>query len=296
MPVSRIQPPIHAVPVYRTSSYVFNDTEHAANLFGAERIGEHLLSNYESDSGRSRATRGPVGGRRGCLGLVFWNEPFSIRLSMSLRRETISSRRTIYMEVRIRNSMTFFQTWELPSSSLIPISLPASPRRSTKIPSTLFCETVSNPGVDIADLEAIAKIAHDNGLPLIVDSTFSTPYLTRPIDFGADIVVHSLTKWFGGHGTGIGGVVVDSGKFNWANGKFALYDEPDSSYHGLRWGHDLPEPLAPLAFILRMRTVPLRNLGACLSPDNAWIFCKVLRRCLFVWNAIALMLRQLRNI
>tara|TARA_B100000900_G_scaffold399333_1_gene401741 strand:- start:331 stop:1449 length:1119 start_codon:yes stop_codon:yes gene_type:complete len=136
----------------------------------------------------------------------------------------------------------------------------------------LFCETVSNPGIEISDLEAIAKIAHDNGIPLIVDSTFSTPYLTRPIEFGADIVVHSLTKWFGGHGTGIGGVVVDSGKFNWGNGKFPLYDEPDSSYHGLRWGHDLPEPLAPLAFILRMRTVPLRNLGACISPDNAWMF------------------------
>ena len=136
----------------------------------------------------------------------------------------------------------------------------------------LFCETVSNPGLDVADLEAISAIAHDHGIPLIVDSTFSTPYLTRPIDHGADIVVHSLTKWFGGHGTGIGGVVVDSGKFNWANGNFPLYDQPDGSYHGLRWGHDLPEPLASLAYILRMRTGPLRNLGACISPDNAWQF------------------------
>ena len=136
----------------------------------------------------------------------------------------------------------------------------------------LFCETVGNPGLDISDLEAIADVAHRHGLPLIVDSTFSTPYLTRPIEHGADIVVHSLTKWFGGHGTGIGGIVVDSGKFPWNNGKFPLYDEPDASYHGLRWGHDLPEPLAPLAYILRMRTVPLRNLGACISPDNAWQF------------------------
>ncbi|MGY8687608.1 MAG: PLP-dependent transferase, partial [Verrucomicrobiales bacterium] len=84
--------------------------------------------------------------------------------------------------------------------------------------------------------------------------------------------VHSLTKWIGGHGAGIGGVVVDSGRFNWGNGKFPLFDQPDASYHGLRWGHDLPEPLAPLAYILRMRTVPLRNLGACISPDNAWMF------------------------
>ena len=109
-------------------------------------------------------------------------------------------------------------------------------------------------------------------MPLIVDATFSTPYLTRPIDFGADIVIHSLTKWLGGHGTGIGGIVIDSGKFDWKAGKHPLFDEPDNSYHGLRWGHDLPEPLAPLAYILRMRTVPLRNLGACIAPDNSWQF------------------------
>jgi len=136
----------------------------------------------------------------------------------------------------------------------------------------LFCETVSNPALEVTDLEAVARIAHDHGLPLIVDSTFATPYLTRPIEHGADIVVHSLTKWLGGHGIGIGGIVVDSGRFPWAAGRHPLYTTPDSSYHGLRWGMDLPEPLRPLAFILRMRTVPLRNLGACISPDNSWVF------------------------
>jgi O-acetylhomoserine (thiol)-lyase len=136
----------------------------------------------------------------------------------------------------------------------------------------LFCESVSNPGLDVADIKAIANVADDHGIPLIVDSTFSTPYLTKPIEHGASIVIHSLTKWMGGHGTGIGGIVVDSGTFNWKNGNFPLYDNPDNSYHGLRWGHDLPEPLAPVAYILRMRTVPLRNLGACISPDNSWQF------------------------
>ncbi len=108
-------------------------------------------------------------------------------------------------------------------------------------------------------------------LPLVVDSTFTTPYLYRPIEDGADIVVHSLTKWLGGHGTGIGGIVIDSGKFDWTDEKFRLYNEPDESYHGLRYAHDLGD-LNRLAFILRMRLVPLRNLGACISPDNAWMF------------------------
>ena len=132
----------------------------------------------------------------------------------------------------------------------------------------IFCETVSNPALEISPLEDLSKIAKDSGLPLVVDDTFTTPYLCKPIEFGATIVVHSLTKWTGGHGTGIGGIVVDSGSFDWKAGKHPLYTENDTSYGGLRWGIDLPEALAPLAYILRMRTVPLRNLGSCISPDN----------------------------
>ena len=137
-----------------------------------------------------------------------------------------------------------------------------------------FCESVSNPSLEIFDLEEIANGAHSLGLPLIVDSTFSTPYLCRPFDFGADIIVTSATKWLGGHGAGLGGIIVDKGGFNWAGGKHPLFDEPDTSYggeNGLRWGHDLPEALAPLAYKLRCYTVPLRNLGGCISPDNSWI-------------------------
>jgi O-acetylhomoserine (thiol)-lyase len=136
----------------------------------------------------------------------------------------------------------------------------------------IFCETVSNPALQIAPLEELAAVAKGAGIPLIVDDTFTTPYLTRPIDWGADVVVHSLTKWTGGHGTGIGGIVVDSGRFNWAGGKHPLFTNPDTSYGGLKWGLDLPEPLLPVAYILRMRTVPLRNLGSCISPDNSWMF------------------------
>jgi O-acetylhomoserine (thiol)-lyase len=135
----------------------------------------------------------------------------------------------------------------------------------------IYCETLGNPSLNMTDIEALAKIARDHNLPLIVDSTFTPPCILRPIDHGADIVIHSLTKWIGGHGTAIGGIVVDAGKFNWQDPKFTLFNEPDTSYHGLRYAHDLGD-LNPVAFALRMRLVPLRNLGASISPDNCWSF------------------------
>eukprot|EP00494_Astrolonche_serrata_P006556 UN06580 len=136
----------------------------------------------------------------------------------------------------------------------------------------VFVEGVSNPALEITDIEAVSKIAKDNNLPLIVDATFQTPYLCNVIDHGADIVMHSLTKWIGGHGTGIGGIVIDSGKFDWKNSNNPNFVTKDMSYHGLTWATDLPDFLAPVAYILRLRTVPLRTLGGCISPDNAWMF------------------------
>lgn len=134
-----------------------------------------------------------------------------------------------------------------------------------------FTETCSNPSLDVFDIQAIATEAHALGLPLMVDSTFTTPYLQQPLQFGADIIVNSVTKWIGGHGVGLGGIIVDGANFNWAAGKHPQFDKPDGSYGGLRWGHDLPAALAPLAFKLKAMTGPLRNLGGCLSPDNAWM-------------------------
>jgi O-acetylhomoserine (thiol)-lyase len=136
----------------------------------------------------------------------------------------------------------------------------------------IYAETVANPSLQITDLEALADVAKAHGVPLVIDDTFTTPYLTRPIEWGADVVVHSLTKWSGGHGTGIGGILVDGGKFNWGSGRHPLFDVEDKSYGGLRWGHDLPASMAKLAYIIRARTVPLRNLGACIAPDNSWMF------------------------
>ena len=135
----------------------------------------------------------------------------------------------------------------------------------------LYIETLGNPRLDVADIEKYAEIAKEFHLPLVVDSTFATPSLVNPIEHGADIVIHSLSKWIGGHGTAIGGAVIDAGKFDWSDEKFSLYNEPDGGYHGLRFARDLGD-LNNLAFILRLRTVGLRNLGATLSPDSAWIF------------------------
>jgi len=263
-----------AVPIYRTSSFVFDSTEHAANLFALKELGNIYtrLMNPTTDVLEKRVCL--LEGAHEMAGLGFASGTaaiFNSIINLAEAGDNIVSARNLY-----GGSYTMFNDI-LPKmgidvtlvDSTTPANFEAAINDKTR---ALFCETVSNPALEVADLEAIAKIAHAHGLPLIVDATFSTPYLAKPLEHGADIVVHSLTKWFGGHGIGIGGVVVDSGAFNWAGGKHPLFDEPDSSYHGLRWGHDLPEPLAPLAYILRMRTVPLRNLGACISPDNAWQF------------------------
>lgn len=262
------------VPVYRTSSFVFKNTEHAANLFALKELGNIYtrLMNPTTDVLEKRVALLEGAHEMGGLGVASGTAGvFYSVINLAQAGDNIVSARNLY-----GGSYTQFNDI-LPAlgitvkfvDSQVPENFARAIDGKTR---ALFVESVSNPALEVTDLEAIAKIAHAAGIPLIVDSTFSTPYLTQPISFGADIVVHSLTKWFGGHGTGIGGVVVDAGRFKWNTGRHPLFDAPDTSYHGLRWGHDLPEPLAPLAYILRMRTVPLRNLGACIAPDNSWMF------------------------
>lgn len=263
-----------AVPVYRTSSYVFKSTEHAANLFALKELGNIYtrLMNPTTEVLEKRVALLEGAPELGGLGIASGTSAvFYSVINLAAAGDNIVSARNLY-----GGTYTMFNDI-LPTlgitvkfvDSTDPENFARAIDERTR---ALFCESVSNPALEITDLEAVARIAHAAGLPLIVDSTFSTPYLTRPLEFGADIVVHSLTKWLGGHGIGIGGVVVDGGRFNWAAGKHPLYTTPDQSYHGLRWGLDLPDPLRPLAYILRMRTVPLRNLGACISPDNSWMF------------------------
>lgn len=263
-----------AVPVYRTSAYVFKSAEHAANLFALRELGNIYtrLMNPTTDALEKRVALLEGAPEMGGLGVASGTAGiFYSVINLAQAGDNIVSARNLY-----GGTYTQFNDI-LPALGITvkfvdsndPRNFAAAIDAKTR---ALFCETVSNPALEVVDLDAVGKVAKDHGIPLVVDSTFSTPYLTRPLEHGADVVVHSLTKWFGGQGTGIGGVVIDSGRFNWAGGKHPLYTTPDASYHGLRWGVDLPDPLRPLAFILRMRTVPLRNLGACIAPDNSWLF------------------------
>ncbi|HSJ04396.1 MAG: O-acetylhomoserine aminocarboxypropyltransferase/cysteine synthase family protein [Verrucomicrobium sp.] len=262
------------VPVYRTSSYVFKSSEHAANLFALRELGNIYtrIMNPTTDVLEKRVAllegAHPMSG----LGVASGTSAvFYSIINLAKAGDNIVSGRNLYggTYTQFNNLLPALGIQTKFVDSNRPEEIDAAIDDKTR---AVFVETVSNPALEVTDLEAVAAVAHAHGLPLIVDATFSTPYLTQPLAHGADIVVHSLTKWFGGHGTGIGGVIVDSGKFDWKAGKHPLFDEPDTSYHGLRWGHDLPEPLAPLAYILRARTVPLRNLGAAIAPDNSWLF------------------------
>jgi O-acetylhomoserine (thiol)-lyase len=259
------------VPVYRTSSYVFKSTEHAANLFGLKELGNIYtrLMNPTHDILEKRIAALEGGAAALALSSGTSAVYYSI-INICSAGEEIVSASNLY-----GGTYTMFDNI-LPQFGIhVKFVNPLDPKNFQKAITdktrAIFIETIGNPVLEFTDIEAVADVAHNHGLPLIVDATFTTPCLLQTIKHGADIVVNSLTKWMGGHGSGIGGVVVDSGKFNWKDPKFKLFNEPDPSYHHIRYAHDLGD-LNPLAFILRMRLVPLRNLGACISPDNAWMF------------------------
>ncbi len=259
------------VPVYRTSAYTFTNTEHAANLFALKEPGNIYTRIMNPTQAVLEERVAALEGGAAALALASGTSAiFYSIINIASAGEEIVSSSNLY-----GGTFTMFHDI-LPQFGITvrfvdPEDLDALEKAINEKTRAVFFETIGNPGLIVADLEKIAAVAHEHSLPLIVDSTFTTPYLLRPIEHGADVVVHSLTKWLGGHGAGIGGVVVDSGRFDWTNPKFKLYNEPDPSYHGIRYAHDLGD-LNPVAFILRMRLVPLRNLGAALSPDNAWIF------------------------
>ncbi len=261
------------VPVYRTTSYVFKSAEHAANLFALKELGNIYtrLMNPTTDILEQRVTE--LEGGVASVALASGTAAiFYAIITLAQAGDEIVSANNLY-----GGTYTQFDAI-LPQLGIKAKLVDARDPKSFEAAITdktraLFVETIGNPVLDVTDIEAVAAVAHRHGLPLIVDATFTTPYLLRAIEHGADIVVNSLTKWMGGHGAAIGGIVTDSGKFAWKdNPRFPLFNEPDGNYHGLRWAHDLPPALAPIAFALRVRLVPLRNLGAALSPDNAFLF------------------------
>jgi len=263
-----------AIPLYRTAAYVFNSTEHAANLFALRELGNIYtrLMNPTQDALEQRVAA--IEGGAAALAFASGTSAiFNSIINIAQAGDEIVSAANLY-----GGTFTMFNDI-LPqfgikvnfvnSNNLVEIDQAINDKTKA-----VFCETLSNPACDIADIEGISNIAHKYGIPLIVDATFTTPVLQRPIEHGADIVINSLTKWMGGHGSGIGGIVIDSGKFDWQSDKFPLMVQPESSYHGVRWAYDLPDILAPVAYLIRMRVIPLRNLGAAISPDNAWQFAQ----------------------
>ena len=259
------------VALHRTSSYVFKNTEHAANLFGLKELGNIYtrIMNPTQDVLEQRVAALEGGAAALALSSGTAAIHYSI-INICSAGDEIVSAGNLY-----GGTYTMFDCI-LPQFGIHTKFADARDPQSFESAITdktraIFIETIGNPLLDFTDIGAISEIARKHHLPLIVDATFTTPFLLKSLDYGADIVVNSLTKWMGGHGTGIGGIVVDSGKFDWTDPKFKLYNEPDPGYHDLRYAHDLGD-LNPVAFIMRMRLVPLRNLGACISPDNAWIF------------------------
>jgi O-acetylhomoserine (thiol)-lyase len=260
------------VPVHRTSSYVFPSTERAANLFALKELGNiySRIMNPTQDVLEQRVSLL----ENGAASVAFASGTaaiFNSIITIAQAGDEIVSANNLY-----GGTYTMFDAI-LPTMGITTRFVKHDDVKGFEKaigPKTrlVFVETIGNPALDFTDVAEVAKIAHTHGLPLVVDGTFTTPYLFRSIDHGADIVVNSLTKWMGGHGTAIGGIATDAGRFNWKEAKFKFFNEPDPNYHGLKWAHDLPAALAPVAFALRLRTVNLRNLGACISADNAWIF------------------------
>ena len=260
-----------AVPVYRTTAYNFKSSKHGADLFALREPGNIYarLMNPTNDVLEKRLAQ--LDGGAAALTLSSGTAAIYFTITNILKQgDELVSANNLY-----GGTFTQFDAI-LPQQGITVRFAPVNDFATTeaainKKTRALYIETVGNPALDVADIEGYAAIAKKHHLPLIVDATFTPPTLLRPIEHGANIVIHSLSKWIGGHGTGIGGVVVDAGNFDWTDPKISLYNEPDRGYHGLRFAHDLGE-LNPLAFILRLRTVGLRNQGPTLAPDAAWLF------------------------
>ena len=256
-----------AVPIYQTSSYQFKDTDHAANLFALKEFGNIYtrIMNPTNDVLEKRMAL--LDGGVGALATASGQAAESLALlNIARAGDEIVSADNLYGRTYNLFHYTFprlgIQVKFVPSNNLQAIRKAITPKTKA-----VYAESIGNPKLDVADLEGLAQVAHQHGIPLVLDNTVS-PYLMRPIDFGVDILVYSATKFIGGHGTSIGGLIVDSGKFDWTNGKFPLIADPDPSYHGIKF----VEAVGNLAYIIKARVVLLRDLGPAMSPFNAFLF------------------------
>jgi len=257
-----------AVPIYQTTSYVFDSPEHAADLFGLRQFGNIYtrIMNPTQDAFERRiaALEGGVGALATASGQSA--ETLAI-LNIAQAGDEIISSASLY-----GGTYNLFH-YTLPKLGITvrfvdsrdPENFRPAINERTK---AIFAETVGNPRLDTLDIQAVADIAHENGIPLILDNTLPTPYLVQPFKYGCDIVIHSATKFIGGHGTSIGGVIVDSGKFDWTSGRFPGFTEPDPSYHGLRY----VEALGNIAYIIKARVQLMRDLGPAITPFNSFLF------------------------
>ena len=257
-----------AVPIYQTTSYVFEDTDHAAALFGLQRFGNIYTRIMNPTTAVLEERMASLEGGVGALALASGQAAqFLTVSSLCQTGDHLVSSSTLYGGTHTQFDVTFrrlgFQTTFVEPDD--PENFRKAITEKTKL---VYAETIANPRMNVVDLKAVAEIAHEARVPLVVDNTFASPYLCRPIEHGADIVVHSATKFIGGHGTSIGGVIVDSGKFDWNNGKFPQITEPSPGYHDLKFS----ETFGELAFIIKVRVEGLRDLGPCVSPFNAFQF------------------------
>lgn len=257
-----------AVPIYQTTSYVFDNAEHAANLFALKEFGNIYtrLMNPTTDVLEQRLAA--LEGGTAALAVASGSAAITYAvMNIAAAGDEIVAASTLYGGTYNLFANTF-PRFGIKTVFVDPDNAENFEEAINEKTKAVYIETIGNPGINIIDIEAVAKIAHAHHIPLIVDNTFGTPYLIRPIDYGADIVVHSATKFIGGHGTSVGGVIIDSGRFDWdASGKFPLLTEGDPSYHGIKY----VEALGPLAYIVKARVTLLRDTGAALSPFNAFL-------------------------
>lgn len=259
-----------AVPIYQTTSYQFKDTDHAAALFGLTQFGNIYtrLMNPTTDVLEKRIAL--LDGGIGALAVASGQSAITLALlNIARAGDEIVSADNLYGGTYTLLHYTFprlgIKVNFVKSNDLKALEAAITPRTKA-----IYAESIGNPKMDVADLTGIAAIARKNGIPFVLDNTVS-PYILRPFDFGVDIIVYSATKFIGGHGTSLGGVIVDAGKFDWTNGKFPVIADPDPSYHGLNFVEAL-KPVGNLAYILKARVTLLRDLGPALSPFNAFLF------------------------